>query len=234
MNRTQIALSIVVVLVLGVAAVLQSSGSSTAVVPPPSTVSSELLQTEVVTEPPALDVKAVSVTPAKPQPQTSFALREGDSIASWNFKGAYTDNPELITKAKNEIQRLSEQLTTATSSAMILSVGIANQYELLGDGKKQYDYLGRAIQASPENGLPWHNLGVLMERLGAFQTARMAYKQSTIVQPEFPLYHYAYLEFLIGNMKNDAVVIEKAFAAAEKNIGKRQYLIELRAEWEKS
>lgn len=231
MNRTQITLSIIVVLVLGAAAAWQLYGSSTAAISPP-TVSSELLPTAVVTEQPALDIKTISVTSAKRQPRTSFALIEGDSVASWDFRGAYTDNPELITKAKNEIQRLSEQLATATSSAMILSVGIANQYELLGDGKNQYDYLGRAIQASPENGLPWHNLGVLMERLGALETARIAYREATVIQPQFPFYHYSYLEFLIGYMKDNTVEIEKAFTAAEKNIGKKQNFIDLRTMWQ--
>lgn len=161
-------------------------------------------------------------------------LARGDVIASWDFQGAYTDNPELIAKANVEIKRLSVLLVTATSSEMILSVGVANQYELLGDGKKQYDYLGRAIQASPENGLPWHNIGVLMERLGAYKTARIAYEKSTLMQPEMKFYHYAYIEFLTTRMKGDTATIEKAFATAEKNIGQTPYLLELRSEWEKS
>lgn len=163
----------------------------------------------------------------------SLSIAEGDNIQSWDFKGAYTGNAELVAKAQSEIKQLSELLVTATSSKMILSVGIANQYELLGDGKNQYDYLGRAIQASPENGLPWHNLGVLMERLGAYKTARIAYEKSTLVQPEFKFYHYAYIEFLISRTKDDVANIEKAFAFAEKNIGKTSNLSELRAEWEK-
>lgn len=218
-------------MVLGVAAVWQSKGNTTIV---PSTsqlsVEPETLPPAVV-ETPLLDVKAVSVTPIKRQSQTSFALADGDSIASWDFKGAYTGNQELVAKAESEIKRLSGQLETATSSAMILSIGIANQYELLGDGKNQYDYLTRAIQAGPENGLPWHNLGVLMERLGATQTASVAYEKSTLLQPELAVYHYAYLEFLIQNMKNDTARIEKAFAAAEGNIGPKQYLAELRSQW---
>lgn len=230
MNKTRL-LIIAGVSILFIAGIAQFLFPHTAVSPaPPSTVSQS--PTVELNTPASLDVKAVSATPASPPAQASFAVVQGDNIVSWDFSGVYTDNPELTAKAQAEIKRLSGLLATATSSAMILSVGIANQYELLGDGKRQYDYLGRAIQASPENGLPWHNLGVLMERLGAFQTARIAYEQSTIVQPEFPLYHYAYLEFLIGNMKNDTVDIEKAFAAAEKNIGKRQYLVDLRAKWQ--
>lgn len=175
----------------------------------------------------------MSNSPGRPA-RTTLTISEKDSIISWDFKSAYMDNPELAAKARDEISRLSGLLATATSSTMILSVSIANQYELLGDGKKQYEYLGRAVQAAPTNGLPWHNLGVLMERLGAFQTARMAFEQSTIVQPQLSVYHYAYLEFLITHMKNDTVTIEKAFAAAEKNVGKRQDFLDLRAQWQTS
>ena len=190
---------------------------------------------------PQLDAKTNSAIPtgtAKNVPDSSaphpLQLTKGDTVVSWNFKGAYAGSPELVKKAQSEIERLSGELATATSSAMILSVGIANQYELLGDGEKQYAYLERAIRTNPENGLPWHNLGVLMERLGVFNTARTAYEKSTLVQPELQFYHYAYLEFLTSRMKDDAVSIEKAFAAAEKSIGQTPYLLELHAEWEKS
>lgn len=158
-------------------------------------------------------------------------LAKGDTVASWSFKGAYTGNPELTAKAQGEIARLSGLLATATSSKMILSVGIANQYELLGAGAQQYDYLGRAVRADAVNGLPWHNLGVLMERLGALETARIAYEKSTLLQPELKFYQYAYLDFLITRMKGDTASIERAFAAAEKSIGQTPYLLELRTEW---
>ena len=46
-------------------------------------------------------------------------------------------------------------------------------------------------------GLAWHNLGVLLSRLGALQTARIAYEKATLVEPQISSYHYAYIEFLI-------------------------------------
>lgn len=180
-----------------------------------------------------VEVVPVSLTKSRPVAHP-LPIVLSDSIVSWNFKGAYTDTPELVTKAQSEIQRLSGLLATATSSEMILSVSIANQYELLGRGKEQYDYLERAARVGAENGLPWHNLGVLMERLGAFKTARIAYEKSTVIQPQFALYHFAYLEFLIRNMKSDSIDIEKAFAAADKNLGQVPYLLTLRTEWENS
>lgn len=190
-------------------------------------------QNVATTTAPTTVTTGVKTVPKNPETNL-LQLASGDNIVSWNFKGAYTDNPQLVAKAESEIKRLSGQLATATSSYMITAVGIANQYELLGDGEKQYEYLERAARANPENGLPWHNLGVLMERLGAYETARIAYEKSTLVQPEFKFYHYAYIEFLTSRTKDDSVNIEKAFSFAEKSIGKTQYLIDLRTEWEKS
>ncbi|MBI4133592.1 hypothetical protein HY478_03185 [Candidatus Uhrbacteria bacterium] len=180
----------------------------------------------------------IQVQPTEPANTSVFhplPLVKGESVASWNFKGAYADNPELTAKARNEVQRLSGLIGEGTYSDTILYVSIANQYGLLGDGEREYDYLGRAIRSDTETtGLPWHNLGVLMERLGALKTARTAYEKSTLIQPGLSFYHYAYLEFLTARMKDDTATIEGAFSAAENNIGKTSYLLELRAEWEKS
>ena len=181
-------------------------------------------------------VAPATATSAQKSPVTNpLPFAQGDSIASWNFQGAYTGNPELVAKANAEIKRISALLITATSSATILSVSIANQYGLLGDGKNEYDYLIRAVKAGgTTSGLPWHNLGVLMEKLGAYTTARIAYEKSTLVQPELKFYHYAYIEFLTTRTKDDTMNIEKAFTAAGKYFPGDVYMLQLRAEWEKS
>ena len=222
------------VVVAGVLFVVAAAGAvwflfpRNAVAPLPSASEALLVENAVVA---SSTPKSVVVNRPVSHP---LPLAKGDSIASWDFKGAYTGNPELVAKAQAEIKRFSDLLATATSSSMILSVAIANEYELLGKGKEQYDYLGRAVRSDAKNGLPWHNLGVLMERLHAYETARIAYERSATFQPQSSLYHYAYLEFLLQNMKSDTADIEKAFTAAETNLGKTPYLLELRAKWEKS
>lgn len=167
--------------------------------------------------------------PAHPLPLT------GDRVVTWDFQGAYVGNSDLESRAKAEITRLSGQFGKGEYSDVALYVGIANQYELLGDGKQAYEYLGRAVREDTNvtSGLPWHNLGTLMERLGAYKTARVAYEKSTLIQPGWESWHYAYLEFLTSRMKEDTATIEKAFAAAEKNIGQDTYLLQLRSDWEK-
>lgn len=173
----------------------------------------------------------LSAVPARPVSSKLPAIAEDDTLLVWDFTGVYADRPELIAKAQNNIARFTSLLATATSSTVSLLVSIANEYELLGKGKEQYEYLGRAIRADGAVGLPWHNLGVLMERLGAFKTARDAYEQATLVQPKLSEWHYAYLGFLMSRMKDDAATITKALATAEANLGQDSYLEHLRSKW---
>ncbi len=227
-NQLFFAISIVLVSALGVVGLLLFPQPATSPVLSPEEGKTITAEEGATSTPISLERPSISVS-AHPLP-----LFGGDTVASWDFKGAYTGNPELEAKAKGEIVRYSDLLAAATSSKMILLVAIANEYELLGKGKEQYEYLGRAVRAEEANGLPWHNLGVLMERIHAYETARVAYKKATTLQPQFMLYHFAYLEFLIQNMKTRADVIEEAFTNAEKNIGKVQDLLDLRASWKQS
>ena len=176
--------------------------------------------------------------PNKPSvsvPISTIEIQKGDNIISWNFNGAYTNNPDLIAKAESEIDRLSDLIDSGEYTNMILHVSIANQYGLLGDGKHEYEYLGYAIkEGGTTTGLPWHNLGVLMERLGAFKTARIAYEKATLVQSELKQWHYSYLSFLTDNMKEDATNIEKAFSAAIENIGQDSDILQIYSELKNS
>ena len=184
---------------------------------------------------PASIIATTTVHIKKPSLSNPLLLVDGDAVASWDFEGAYASHPELIVKAEAEITRLSDFLGKGVYTDMALYVAIANQYELLGNGKQEYDYLGRAIEAGGTgSGLPWHNLGVLMERLGALKTARVTYEKATLIQPELKFYHYAYFEFLTTRMRDDTADIEKAFATAIANLGQDADILQLHSEWEKS
>lgn len=231
MNKIKLLIigGVLIVLVLGVAQFLSPRQAVSPTLPVATSTPEQNIATTTAPTTVTIDVKTVPKNPET----NPLQLASGDNIVSWNFKGAYADNPELVAKAEGEIKRFSDILATATSSYMITAVGIANQYELLGDGKKQYEYLGRAMQKNPENGLPWHNLGVLMERLGALETARIAYEEATLVQSQYKQWHYAYLDFITKKMKDDIVDIERAFTAANKYFATDADIIQLRAEWEK-
>lgn len=220
------------VAVLIVVSVTQRISPRRAVAPQPAVSEPVLEESNATTTPVVSKVTASNAT--RPDPELPRIVKD-DTIVSWNFPGAYVNNPELVAKANAEISRFSILLETATSSKMNLLVSIANNYDLLGDGKNEYDYLSRAIGVGGETtGLPWHNLGVLMEKLGALQTARVAYQKATIVQPQLKQWHFAYLEFLTTRMKDTVTDIEKAFAAAFKSLGQDPEILLLQTEWKKS
>ena len=142
-----------------------------------------------------------------------FVLAPEDIIASWEFTGLYKNNAELVSRAQKEISRLETLLGNEDDgfSEYELYVSIANQYNLLGDGEKEYRYLKYALAIdSQQTGLAWNNLGALLEKLGAYRSARAAFEKGIIAQP-LPQYRQVYLEFLMKNYPGDpAIVAEKA------------------------
>ena len=93
-----------------------------------------------------------------------------------------------------------------------LYVSIANQYELLGDGKQEFTYLNYALAIdSTKTGLAWHNMGKLLERLGAYKSARVAYDRMVQAQSTSQ-YIRARLEFLQAHMPEDTDAIAQAQA----------------------
>lgn len=230
MNKTRLII-IGCILIVIVASVAQFLFPRRAIAPQPTDSQPSIVENNNATA----SESAATNTPASNSSRSvssPILIAKGDSITSWNFKGAYADNPELIAKAKSEIDRFSNLVGKGTYTDMILFVSIANQYDLLGDGKQEYDYLNRAVVEGGETtGLPWHNLGVLMTRLGALQTARIAYEKATLVQSGLKQWHYAYLAFLTTHMKDNVALIEKEFTVAKENVGQDPDILQLYSEW---
>src|SRR3989344_3359787 len=103
-----------------------------------------------------------------PVPTFNLQMAEGEQVQSWDFKGAYTGNPELETKATAEIQRLTGLIGSGEYPDYTVYVSIANQYDLLGDGENELAYLEHALALdATTTGLAWNNAGALFARLGA-------------------------------------------------------------------
>lgn len=166
-------------------------------------------------------------------------LAEGDTVTSWDFQGSYEGNSELEKRARDEIARSEGLLGGDQSGAnddptdYILYVEIANQYQLLGDGKAAYAALGKALKIdSTKTGLAWRNLGTLMEKLGAQNTARVAYARAVDAQPQIVEYHVARLAFLMDHFADDAAAIEAAFEEAKTGLeGDTPEILQMKAQW---
>lgn len=126
-----------------------------------------------------------------------YPIQKSDRIASWSWRGAYADHGSAQQQAEAEIARLKGMLGASHADEYGLSIGIASEYELLGDGKGAYRYLSRAIAIDPKRGLAYMNMGHLMEELGAFATARGAYDAAVQAEPGNAIYAAARSDFYL-------------------------------------
>jgi len=141
-----------------------------------------------------------------------FSVSQVDTIGSWNFTGVYNDGGELEARALAEIVRLEKLLKEKDEkfTDYILYVSIAAQYDLLGDGEKVFEYLGDALAVDADNtGLAWHNMGKLMTRLGAYESARTAFNNAVKAQA-LPVYYMSLIDFLEEYFPDDKLAINNA------------------------
>ncbi len=162
----------------------------------------------------------------------SFPLDERDVVESWEFNGAYTGNEALEAKSKAYILELEESIGKNEYPDYQVYIGIAGQYELLGDGRSMYDNLKKALAIdSQRTGLAWHNMGVLLARVGAKYTASTAYSRAVEAESGVMTYHTARLAFLVDMFPEDETLIETAFSEADNYFGDAVSILQIRAYW---
>lgn len=125
-----------------------------------------------------------------------YPLASQDSVSSWNFPPAYSLGSEDEKRVQSEIQKLKDVLKTQESDYEVL-VGIAAEYELLGEGQKSYLYLSKAISDSPNKALAYFSMGHLLERVGALYSAKQAYGLAVLKEPGNTLYK-SYLDQFVA------------------------------------
>jgi len=189
---------------------------------------------------PAISNTATSTVPSTTNASTTeqasvtsgpFPINKKDTIASWNFKGAYTGNDTFIAKANADIVLLKGLLGKGQYDDYDLYIGMGNDYVLLGDGKSAYQNYNRAINIHPKKGLAYANVGHLMIQLGAYATAADAYATATAVEPWVLEYHIERLTYLTRQFPTDNTRIATAFADAEKQFGDTAPILAIKAEW---
>lgn len=135
---------------------------------------------------------------------SEFPINKADHIASWSFKGAYTGNDELVAKANADLKNLTNLLGKGTYDDYDIYIGMANDYDLMGDGTNAYQNYNHAISIHPDKGLAYANLGHLMDELGAYHTAADAYAKAVAVEPSVAQYQNAQRDFLSVRFPEEA------------------------------
>lgn len=164
----------------------------------------------------------------------SVPFQAGERVTEWSFEGALAHDPASEERIREDIKKLEDSFGSAEDGGTDYTryVGLAQDYEMLGDGKRAYDYLTKALAIdSSGTGLAWHNMGVLLDRLGVPATARYAFSRAVDAQPQIMQYHTAQLEYLTERFPDDTRAIEAAFDEATTVFGEQPSLLELRARW---
>ena len=131
-----------------------------------------------------------------------YPLASQDSVSSWNFPSAYATGSEDEKRVQTEIDKLKALLGKQQSDYEVL-VGIAAEYELLGEGQKSYLYLSKAISDSPNKALAYFSIGHLFERIGALYSAKLAYGLAVEKEPGNGLYK-SYLDTFLARYAEQA------------------------------
>lgn len=131
-----------------------------------------------------------------------YPLASQDVVSNWNFPSAYASGSEDEKRVQGEIQKLKALLGKGNSDYEVL-VGIASEYELLGEGQKSYLYLSKAISDSPHKALAYFSMGHLLEREGALYSAKGAYSLAVQKEPGNDIYK-SYLEKFLAKYSEQA------------------------------
>ncbi len=161
----------------------------------------------------------------------AFPINPADTIASWDFKGAYTGNAALTAQANADIVHLKSLLGKGKYDNYDLYIGIGDDDNLLGNGTGAYQNYDRAIALYPNQGLAYANLGHLMDELGAYHTAADAYAKAVAVQPSVLEYHVERLAFLTRQFPTDNALILAALTDASKQFGDTPAILAIEAQW---
>lgn len=161
----------------------------------------------------------------------SFPISVGDTISDWTFKGAYTGNDTLIAQGNADIVHLKGLLGKGEYDDYDLYIGIANDYNLMGDGKAAYEYYNRAIAVHPDKGLAYVDLAHLMDELKAYNTARDVYAKAIAVEPAQLEYHIEQLDYLTRQFPTDQALILAALTNASNQFGDTAAILQIEAQW---
>lgn len=150
----------------------------------------------------------------------SFALAPGEAPAWDALDAPFLDNEQAKARGESELATIGNALAEEEVPRKYeLLVGRAQYQELLGNGQAAYDDLLAAIAENPDAPLAYHNLGILLARAKAPESAARALQIAADKAPRETLYQSSYLSHLVQSFPEDAARIDAAYAFAKQFVG---------------
>jgi tetratricopeptide (TPR) repeat protein len=168
-----------------------------------------------------------------------FAVRTGSYVAeSTHFTPAagerIADFAPVITvpadreRAYAQIRDMDKNTDVEQYLRLLAS---AQNYALLGEGRKSYNTLLEAIELNPSKSTAFNMLGNVLVQMGNLSSARMSFERAVEKESELFTNHVALASFLRQYFPDDKEAIKRAYEyGIEKNIGNLNILKE-QASW---
>lgn len=163
--------------------------------------------------------------------ETVFALAPEDTPA-WDFQGVYKGDTVLEERAQTDIEKLKAMEGNDIATRYDIQIGLAQQYEMLGDGKTAYNHLLNAIKIDDKRSLAYANLGVLLGRVGARESAKIAYERA-LDRDDNVINRINYIQHLEQYFGDDLDLVESAHTFAIEKFPGSVVLKERYEAWKK-
>lgn len=178
-----------------------------------------------------LAVAIFTATQVGNKTETVFALVEGEKPV-WDFEGSYEASEELTLRAESELDRLEGLLGSGEFPDYDIQVGIAGQYLLLGEGKESYEHLLVAISLNEARSLAFVNMGSLLGKVGAPESAKIAYEMG-LDRDDNVQNRINYIQHLEQYFGDDLDLVESAHTLALEKFPQSDVLNQRYESWKK-
>lgn len=150
----------------------------------------------------------------------------------WDIEGIYEGNVDLEKRASDEIDRLEGLRNSAEFSEYDIEIGIAQNYELLGRGELAYEHILAAIEINPARSLAYGNLGVLLAKAQAYESAKVAYEMA-LDRDDTVTHRINYIQHLEQYFGDDLDLVESAHLSALEKFPESSVLEKRYNSWKK-
>ncbi len=182
----------------------------------------------VATSSRAVAVTASTTTAVIRATAPKFSIDARDTGFSWKLSNSAPES--VIKKSKKEISSLTKELHKGKYSDYNIYLQLGQEYEIVNEGKQAYESYSTASTLKPSQGVAMSNIGLLMARVGAINTARNAYAQSVARQPSVSLFWVLYLKFL-AQYEPHAQKTPLVFSSARKITKDNTNVLIIEAKW---
>ncbi|MBL1434072.1 hypothetical protein COB87_000650 [Candidatus Wolfebacteria bacterium] len=160
-----------------------------------------------------------------------FSLVQGERPV-WDFEGSFEASEELMLRANTERERLIGLLGGGEFPDYDIEIGIAGQHSLLGEGKDSYKHLLIAVSINEVRSLAFVNLGTLLGKVKAPESAKVAYERALDIDDNVQN-RIQYIQHLEQYFGDNLDLVESAHTFAIERFPRSSVLEQRYESWKK-